>query len=126
MEWVVTGSTTACTRSAVSTPSVTTGMSAQPAMLANPPASPIATCEAGSQMTARPRSESVSRLTIFPIVPLVTSSAASFPKSSAARSSSSLTVGSSWLISSPTAQRAIASRISGVGTVRVSLRSSMR
>src|SRR5947209_5021780 len=51
--------------------------------------------------------------------------ASSWPTSGAARASSSLTVGSSRLCSSPTAAAAIAARISGVGRVDVSERSSI-
>src|ERR1700674_64944 len=53
-----------------------------------------------------------------------TNSADSFPKISAARSSSRLTVGSSPYTSSPTSASAIARRISAVGRVTVSLRRS--
>src|SRR2546429_6097115 len=60
----------------------------------------------------------------FPMHPVGTNSAASFPKISAARFSSWLTVGSSPYTSSPTSASAIARRISGVGRVTVSLRRS--
>src|SRR6267143_1264774 len=53
----------------------------------------------------------------FPMHPVGTNSAASFPKISAARFSSWLTVGSSPYTSSPTSATAIARRISGVGRV---------
>jgi hypothetical protein len=62
----------------------------------------------------------------FAIVPLAVNSAASFPRRSAASSSSRLTVGSSRYTSSPTGARAIAMRISGVGVVTVSDRRSTR
>src|SRR5579863_7303536 len=56
--------------------------------------------------------------------PVGTNSAASLPKSSAARRSNRFTVGSSPYTSSPTSASAIARRISGVGRVTVSLRKS--
>src|SRR5580704_1743777 len=56
--------------------------------------------------------------------PVGTNKAASFPKISAARRSSRLTVGSSPYTSSPTTASAIARRISAVGRVTVSLRKS--
>src|SRR5919205_221779 len=61
----------------------------------------------------------------FPIEPVGTKSAASFSKSSAARSCRRLTVGSSPYTSSPTSASAIARRIEGVGLVTVSLLKSM-
>src|SRR5262249_48274869 len=54
-----------------------------------------------------------------------TNSAASVPRSCAARRCRASTVGSSPYTSSPTGARAIASRIAGVGWVTVSLRRSM-
>ena len=60
------------------------------------------------------------------IVPEATNSPASLPSSSAARSSSALTVGSSPQTSSPTSAAAIARRIAAVGFVTVSERRSMR
>src|SRR2546423_10498144 len=61
----------------------------------------------------------------FPIEPVGTKSAASFSKTSAARSCRRLTVGSSPYTSSPTSASAIARRIEGVGFVTVSLRKSI-
>src|SRR6266702_3140845 len=58
----------------------------------------------------------------FPMHPVGTNSAASFPKISAARRSKRLTVGSSPYTSSPTSASAMARRISAVGRVTVSLR----
>ena len=58
------------------------------------------------------------------MVPDVTKSPAAFPSRSAASASSRLTVGSSSQTSSPTGARAMASRISGVGSVSVSERRS--
>src|ERR1700694_29113 len=60
----------------------------------------------------------------LPKVPLLTKSAASLPKRSAAVSWSWLMVGSSPKTSSPSAAAAIASRISGLGIVSVSERMS--
>ncbi len=54
------------------------------------------------------------------IVPEGRNSPASCPSSSATRSCSSFTVGSSWRCSSPTSALAIAARISGPGRVCVS------
>ena len=68
---------------------------------------------------------SVSARTMVARVPVGTSSAASFPRISAARRSSRFTVGSSPYTSSPTSASAMARRISGVGLVTVSLRRSM-
>src|SRR5712692_9017977 len=62
--------------------------------------------------------------TRLPWVPDVTNSAASLPSRSAASASSRRTVGSSSHTSSPTSARAIASRISAVGSVSVSERRS--
>src|SRR5205085_11936482 len=61
----------------------------------------------------------------FPIETVGTKSAASFSKTSAARSCRRLTVGSSPYTSSPTSASAIARRIEGVGFVTVSLRRSI-
>src|SRR5687768_1952224 len=61
----------------------------------------------------------------LPIEPVGTKSAASFSKSSAARSCRRLTVGSSPYTSSPTSASAIARRMAGVGLVTVSLRRSI-
>ena len=63
--------------------------------------------------------------TRLPIAPDATNRPASLPSSSAARSSSAMTVGSSPKTSSPTSASAIARRISGVGFVTVSDRRSM-
>src|SRR5438034_5726903 len=60
----------------------------------------------------------------MPIVPDATKRPAALPSRSAAIASRRLTVGSSSQTSSPTSARAIASRISGVGRVRVSERRS--
>src|ERR1700675_2666504 len=62
--------------------------------------------------------------TRLPWVPDVTKSPASLPSRSAASASRRRTVGSSSQTSSPTSARAIASRISGVGSVSVSERRS--
>src|SRR5258705_7494427 len=60
----------------------------------------------------------------LPRVPEATKSPAALPSRSAASASSRLTVGSSSQTSSPTSARAMASRISGVGSVSVSERRS--
>src|SRR6056297_2942536 len=60
----------------------------------------------------------------LPMVPEGTKSAASLPNIEAARSSSSLTLGSSPATSSPTSARIMDSRIAGVGRVTVSDRKS--
>ena len=60
----------------------------------------------------------------LPWVPDVTNSPECLPTRSAASASSRLTVGSSSHTSSPTSALAMASRISGVGSVRVSERRS--
>src|SRR5688572_28488162 len=62
--------------------------------------------------------------TRLPMVPEATKSAASLPSLAAAAASSRWTVGSSPQTSSPTSARAMASRISGVGSVSVSERRS--
>ena len=62
---------------------------------------------------------------MLPIAPLATNRPASLPSSSAARSWSAWTVGSSSKTSSPTSAAAIARRISSVGFVTVSERRSM-
>ena len=59
------------------------------------------------------------------MVPEGIKTAASFPRISAVRSSSAFMVGSSLKTSSPTGACAMASRISGVGRVIVSLRKSI-
>src|SRR5262245_27214026 len=81
--------------------------------------------ESRSRMTSCPRSVWASTQTRLPWVPEVTNSPASLPSRSAAVASSRSTVGSSPHTSSPTGARAIASRISGVGMVRVSDRRSL-
>jgi phospholipid N-methyltransferase len=58
------------------------------------------------------------------MVPLMTKRPASFPSNCAEYSSNSRTVGSPSRPSSPTLARAMASRISSVGSVIVSLRKS--
>src|SRR5712692_7717739 len=77
-----------------------------------------------SQMTSLPWCVHTLMAIRFPMQPVGTNSAASFPKISAARSSNRLTVGSSPYTSSPTSASAIARRISAVGRVTVSLRRS--
>src|SRR5262249_19567795 len=59
------------------------------------------------------------------IVPDGTYTAASLPNSAATRSSSRLTVGSSWKTSSPTSAACMEARMPGVGRVTVSLRRSI-
>jgi hypothetical protein len=91
-----------------------------------PPASLRTTWFDCPTIISSPRWQWVRVAVRLPIVPLATNSAASLPSRSAASASSALTVGSSPYTSSPTSARAIASRISGVGQLTVSLRRSMQ
>src|SRR5215203_1465157 len=75
-------------------------------------------------MTSWPRWTCAIWATRLPIAPEETKSPPSLPSSSATRSSSARTVGSSPKTSSPTSACAIASRIAGVGRVTVSDRRS--
>ena len=79
---------------------------------------------ASPTITSSPGRQCSSSAIWLAIVPLGTNSAASLPRSSAARSSSARAVGSSPHTSSPTSAAAIASRIAGVGRVTVSDRRS--
>src|SRR2546426_3158727 len=81
-------------------------------------------CESRSRTTPWPAGVWPPTETPFPIVPEATKRPASWPSRSAAIASSRLTVGSSSQTSSPTSARAMASRISGVGSVSVSDRRS--
>src|SRR5262249_55969969 len=81
-------------------------------------------CESRSSMTSWPLWVWATTATRLPIVPEVTSNPASLPSRAAAVASRRWTVGSSPHTSSPTSARAIASRISGVGSVMVSDRRS--
>src|SRR5919197_979749 len=81
-------------------------------------------CESRSRTTSWPARVWLTTETRLPIVPDATKRPAALPSRSAAIASSRLTVGSSSQTSSPTSARAIASRISGVGSVRVSERRS--
>src|SRR5712691_1883263 len=81
-------------------------------------------CESRSSTTSRPGSVWLNTEIRLPCVPEATNRPASLPNRSAAMASSRLTVGSSSHTSSPTSARAIASRISGVGSVSVSERRS--
>src|SRR5437867_7096921 len=81
-------------------------------------------CESRSRTTSWPARVWLTTETTFPIVPEATKRPASLPSRSAAIASSRLTVGSSSQTSSPTSARAMASRISGVGSVSVSDRRS--
>src|SRR5947207_3849719 len=82
-------------------------------------------CARSPRITSSPRSVWESTPHRLPSIPLATYTAASLPTISAERRSSRLTVGSSPYWSSPTSASAIARRIAGVGTVKVSLRSSI-
>src|SRR5437867_9570853 len=81
-------------------------------------------CESRSSTTSRPGSVWLNTEMRLPCVPDATNRPASLPVRSAAMASSRFTVGSSSHTSSPTSARAIASRISGVGSVSVSERRS--
>ena len=87
---------------------------------------PLGVMTSRSAIVSWPRARWASWATRLPIAPLATNSPASLPRSEAARSSSSMTVGSSPNTSSPTSASAIARRMAGVGLVTVSLRRSMR
>src|SRR5713226_4575274 len=80
--------------------------------------------ESASSTTSWPARVWARTETRLPWVPEETNRAASLPVRRAAVSSSRRTVGSSSQTSSPTSARAIASRIAGVGRVRVSDRRS--
>src|SRR5919109_5457335 len=81
-------------------------------------------CESRSSTTSCPERVCATTQTRLPCVPDVTKSPASLPSRSAAAASSRWIVGSSPQTSSPTSARAMASRISGVGSVSVSERRS--
>src|SRR5438093_986163 len=81
-------------------------------------------CESRSSRTSWPVRVWLTTETRLPMVPEATKSPAALPRRSAASASSRLTVGSSSQTSSPTSARAMASRISGVGSVSVSERRS--
>src|SRR6266480_283792 len=81
-------------------------------------------CESRSRTISWPARVWLTTETRLPIVPDATKRPASLPIRSAATASRRLTVGSSSQTSSPTSARAIASRISGVGSVSVSERRS--
>src|SRR5208282_2420446 len=91
-----------------------------------PPASYRLVCDSEPTSALVPRAQCVSIAARLPIVPLVTSSAASLPIIVAAIASSRFTVGSSPYTSSPSSARAMASRISGAGRLTVSLRRSIK
>src|SRR6266851_9675397 len=81
-------------------------------------------CESRSSTTSWPVRVWLTTETRLPMVPEATKSPAALPRRSAASASSRLTVGSSSHTSSPTSARAMASRMSGVGRVKVSERRS--
>ena len=111
--------------SIVPSASVVSCLGCAPMSVASPPCSYCTMCDRSPQMYSEPRtSQCTPTATRFPIVPLGTKTAASFPKTRAIVSSSLCTVGSSPKTSSPTSARAIASRIFCVGRVTVSLRRS--
>ena len=90
-----------------------------------PPISLRMMCESPSSSTSPPRPVWASSATRFDIVPLAMKIAASLPSLSAAACSRRRTVGSPSRKSSPSAAPPIASRISSVGSVMVSLRRSI-
>src|SRR5262245_24079032 len=81
-------------------------------------------CESRSSTTSWPACVCATTDTRLPMVPEATNTAASLPSRAAAIASRRWTVGSSPQTSSPTSARAMASRISGVGSVSVSERRS--
>ena len=72
------------------------GRTEAPLMTACPAASSQTRWDSASAMISPPRGTCAMCATRLPIVPLATNKAASLPVSSAARSSSAMTVGSSW------------------------------
>src|SRR5919201_4302284 len=80
--------------------------------------------ESRSRTTSWPACVWATTETRLPMVPEATKTAASLPRRAAAIASRRWTVGSSPQTSSPTSARAMASRISGVGSVSVSERRS--
>ena len=98
---------------------------ARPECTAGPPSSERKTCASASATTSSPGSERPRRAIWFAIVAVGRKMAASWPRSSAARSSSAITVGSSRFCSSPTSASAMARRMPGVGCVAVSERRSI-
>src|SRR6267143_6433144 len=93
-------------------------------MTGAPATSLLNTCESKSSTTSWPGRVCVTTETRLPCVPAVTKSPAGLPSRCAASASRRRTVGSSPQTSSPTSARAMASRISGVGSVSVSDRRS--
>src|SRR6266850_1359484 len=91
-----------------------------------PATSLLKTCESKSSTTSWPGRVCVTTETRLPWVPEVTKRPAGLPSRSAASASKRRTVGSSPQTSSPTSARAMASRISGVGSVSVSERRSTK
>ena len=106
----------------VNTPSTPgSGFIVTPLRAAAAPPSLRIRCALWSVRMRSPGSVCVRIATWLDMLPVGTNTASSLPISSAVSSSSSLTVGSSPYTSSPTAAAAIASRISVVGLVTVSL-----
>jgi len=97
----------------------------RPPSSAMPPTSFRKMWELSPRITLSPGRQCVVVAIRLPIVPVGTKRPASLPSSAAPRSSSALIVGSSPKTSSPTTASAIAARISGVGSVTVSLRRSI-
>ena len=95
-----------------------------PARAERPPASPRFIWVFRPTMTESPRAHWERMATMLPWVPLVTRTASSLPSRSAAIASSRFTVGSSPSSASPSSASAIATRISVLGRVLVSLRRS--
>ena len=94
-----------------------------PFTAAGAPASNPAGCEFAARMASSPPGRMCRRKAIrLHIEPLGRNRPASWPRSSATRSCSSIVVGSSFFCSSPTSAVAMASRMPGLGRVWVSLR----
>jgi hypothetical protein len=92
-----------------------------PESCAGPPASAISGCVSRPRKSCSPPGRTCSRIAIsLHIVPLGRKTAASWPSSSATRSSSAIVVGSCLSCSSPTSAAAIAARMAAVGCVWVS------
>src|SRR5262245_709426 len=104
--------------------SVFTGRIWRLPITAAPPTSLLKMCESRSRTTSWPACAWLTTEMRLPMVPELTKSPAALPSRSAASASRRLTVGSSSHTSSPTSARAMASRISGVGSVSVSERRS--
>ena len=119
------GLTAASNSAAVNQPGPPSSVSWTPAFAPPPPASCQTACASRETITSSPGRVSDRRTIWLAIVPVGSQSAASLPSSSALRSWSRFTVGSSPNSSSPTSAAAIAARIPADGRVTVSERRSI-